>query len=159
MPVCYRVEMADDLGFMTGALDQARLAAESGDVPIGCVVVHDGSVIAAASNARERDRDPTAHAEILALRAAALARGDRVLSGCTVYVTLEPCAMCAGALVLARVDRLVYGAPDPKAGAVESLMNLVQDPRLNHRIDVLGGVRADEASALLKSFFAAKRGV
>ena len=139
------------------ALEQARIASGHGDVPIGAVVARGGDVLGAAPNARERDRDPTAHAEILALRAASLAAGDRVLSGCTLVVTLEPCAMCAGALVLARVDRLVYGAPDPKAGAVESLYNLVQDPRLNHRLEVTGGVRADECGALLRDFFAARR--
>ena len=139
------------------ALEQARIATSTGDVPIGAVVALGGRVLAAAPNARERDADPTAHAEIVALRAAALATGDRVLAGATMVVTLEPCAMCAGALVLARVDRLVYGAPDQKAGAVESLYNLVQDPRLNHRLEVTGGVRADEAAALLKDFFAGRR--
>lgn len=148
--------MTDD-ELMGVALEQARIARDHGDVPIGAVVARDGAVIAAAPNARERDRDPTAHAEIVALRAAALAIGDKVLAGCTLVVTLEPCAMCAGALVLARVDRLVYGAPDPKAGAVESLYNLVQDPRLNHQVDVTGGVRADECGALLRDFFAARR--
>ncbi len=149
--------MPDDADFMELALEQARAATAHGDVPIGCVVVSGGEVLAMAPNARERDVDPTAHAEILGLRAAALARGDRVLRGCTVYVTLEPCAMCAGALVLARVERLVYGAPDPKAGAVESLYNLVQDARLNHRMEVTGGVLAAESSALLKAFFADRR--
>jgi tRNA(adenine34) deaminase len=147
---------ADD-DFMEMALGQARIASDHGDVPIGCVIVRDGSVIAAAPNARERDADPTAHAEILALRAAALASGDRHLSGCTIYVTLEPCAMCAGAIVLSRADRLVYGAPDPKAGAVESLYNIVQDARLNHVASVTAGVLASESSALLRAFFAERR--
>jgi tRNA(adenine34) deaminase len=149
--------MMTDEELMGVALEQARIALSTADVPIGAVVALNGAVLAAAPNARERDSDPTAHAEILALRAAALATGDRVLAGTTVVVTLEPCAMCAGALVLARVDRLVYGAPDPKAGAVESLYNLVQDPRLNHRLEVTGGVRAEEAAALLKEFFARRR--
>jgi tRNA(adenine34) deaminase len=152
-----RRDLASDEELMEIALEQARVAAAAGDVPIGAVVARDGVVVAAAPNARERDTDPTAHAEILALRAAALAHGDRVLAGHTLVVTLEPCAMCAGAIVLARIDRLVYGAPDPKAGAVESLYNVVQDPRLNHRVDVTGGVRADESSRLLREFFAGKR--
>ena len=148
--------MTDD-ELMDVALEQARIARDHGDVPIGAVVARDGAVIAAAPNARERDRDPTAHAEMVALRAAALAVGDKVLAGCTLVVTLEPCAMCAGALVLARADRLVYGAPDPKAGAIESLYNLVQDRRLNHQMKVTGGVRAEECGALLRDFFAARR--
>jgi tRNA(adenine34) deaminase len=148
--------MNDD-ELMGVALEQARIAEGHGDVPIGAVVARAGLVVSAAPNARERDRDPTAHAEVVALRAAALAVGDKLLSDCALVVTLEPCAMCAGALVLARVERLVYGAPDVKAGAVESLYNLVQDPRLNHRIDVTGGVRADECSALMRAFFASRR--
>ena len=153
---CYRAGV-DDVELMELALEQARTALTSEDVPIGAVVSVGGAVIAAAPNARERNGDPTAHAEIVALRAAAMATGDRVLAGATLYVTLEPCAMCAGALVLARIDRLVYGAPDPKAGFVESLGNLVSDPRLNHRVEVTGGVLADEASALLREFFSSRR--
>src|SRR5687767_12308116 len=146
-----------DEELMRVALEQADIAGASGDVPIGAVVAKDAQVVAAAPNARERDTDPTAHAEIIALRAAALTLGDRVLTGCTLVVTLEPCAMCAGAIVLARVDRLVYGAPDPKAGAVESLYNIVQDQRLNHRPEVIGGVLAEESAALLKAFFDRRR--
>ena len=143
---------------MDVALDQAREALSHDDVPIGCVIVDaDGSELARAHNARERDADPTAHAELIAVREAATKRGSWRLDGATLYVTLEPCAMCAGAMVLARVSRLVFGATDPKAGAVGSLYNIVQDARLNHRIEVTSGVRAEEPSALLKMFFKGKR--
>lgn len=135
------------------ALDEARGCAGSADVPVGCVILRGDEVVAGAGNARERDGDPTAHAEILALRAAAAAAGSWRLDGCTLYVTLEPCAMCAGAVVLSRVDRLVFGAADPKAGFAGSLGNLVQDARLNHRIELEGGVLADECGALLRAFF------
>ena len=138
------------------ALGQARLAADHGDVPIGAVVLDpDGIVAAAAGNRREVDRDPTAHAEILALRGAARAADSWRLTGHTLVVTLEPCTMCAGALVLARVARLVFGAYDPKAGAVASLFDVVRDPRLNHRVDVRGGIREAECGQLLSDFFAA----
>jgi tRNA(adenine34) deaminase len=147
----------DDEDLMALALDEARRCMTWGDVPVGAVVVRAGHVLGAAGNQRERLNDPTAHAEVLALRGAALASGTWRLDGCTVYVTLEPDAMCCGALVLARVDRLVFGAPDPKAGFAGSLGDLVRDPRLNHRLQVTGGVRADEASVLLKEFFAARR--
>ena len=140
------------------ALDQARGALSNGDVPIGAVVVVDDSVIAAAGNEREARSDPTAHAEILALRAAADARSSRYLDGASIYVTLEPCPMCAGALVLARVRRLVYGCPDPRAGAAYSLYNIPQDPRLNHEIEITTGVLAEESSELLRGFFASRRG-
>lgn len=141
------------------ALSEGGGALAHDDVPIGCVIVDsDGNELARAHNARERDADPTAHAELLALKQAAEKKGTWRLDGATVYVTLEPCPMCAGALVLARVKRLVYGATDPKAGAVGSLYNIVQDPRLNHRLEVEGGVLADEAAALLTAFFQAKRG-
>ncbi|MGH2784247.1 MAG: tRNA adenosine(34) deaminase TadA [Actinomycetota bacterium] len=144
--------------WIKAALDEARRALDHDDVPIGCVVVSpDGDELARAHNARERDKDPTAHAELVALREAAAKLGSWRLEGATVYVTLEPCAMCAGAMVLGRVARLVYGAADPKAGATGSLYNIVQDGRLNHRLDVEAGVLADESSALLKSFFAGKR--
>jgi tRNA(adenine34) deaminase len=135
------------------------LAASSGpDVPVGALVVSaGGAVLGTGVNARERDGDPTAHAEVLALRAAAAAVGSWRLAGCTLVVTLEPCTMCAGALVLARVARLVYGAPDPKAGAVGSLWDVVRDRRLNSRPEVVGGVLADESAALLRSFFTAHR--
>ena len=142
---------------MALALDEAREAAAQGDAPIGAVVVHDGEVIARAHNRRECDRDPTAHAELLALQRAAAVLGRWRLTGCTFYVTLEPCAMCAGALVLARIGRLVYGCDDPKAGACGSVMDLVREPRLNHRIEVTRGVLADECGRLLKEFFADRR--
>ncbi|MFA5891810.1 MAG: tRNA adenosine(34) deaminase TadA [Actinomycetota bacterium] len=146
-----------DESFMRQALEEARAATAFGDVPIGCVVVRGGEVIARARNERERDRDPTAHAEILALRAAAEAVGEWRLTGCTLYVTLEPCAMCAGALVLARVERLVFGAEDPKAGAVGSLFDIPRDPRLNHNVAVTRGVLAEECGAVLREFFAERR--
>lgn len=149
--------MADDKEMMARALSEARRAEEHGDVPIGCVVARDDEVVASAGNARERDRDPTAHAEILALRAAAAALGSWRLEGCSIYVTLEPCAMCAGAMVLARVSRLVYGAPDPKAGAVRTLYNIADDPRLNHRVQVTAGVLEGECAEQLRSYFSAKR--
>ena len=143
--------------FMTAAIEQARAAQAAGDVPIGAVVVRDGVVIAAAGNRRIVQADPTAHAEMLAIRAAAQAAGDWRLGGCTIVVTLEPCCMCAGAIVLARMDRLVYGAADPKAGAVETLYRLCTDGRLNHQVEILSGLRADECSGLLTEFFAKQR--
>jgi tRNA(adenine34) deaminase len=137
------------------ALEQARLAARHGDVPVGAVVVDQaGNALAAAGNEREVRHDPTAHAELLALRDASKRLQSWRLTGHTLVVTLEPCAMCAGALVLARVARLVFGAFDPKAGAVSSLFDVVRDPRLNHRVEVRGGVLEAECSALLKDFFA-----
>jgi tRNA(adenine34) deaminase len=148
--------MSDDEA-MELAIAEARAALPHGDVPVGAVVVRDGQVIASRHNERELGGDPTAHAEILALRDAATAVGTWRLDDCTLVVTLEPCPMCAGAMVNARLGRLVYGATDPKAGAVGSLMNLVADPRLNHRLPVTAGVRADEAGRLLVEFFAARR--
>jgi tRNA(adenine34) deaminase len=143
---------------MRAALDVARRAHESGDVPIGAVVLDPaGSVIGRGHNVRERDGDPTGHAELVALRRAAEATGEWRLAGCTLVVTLEPCTMCAGAAVLSRVDRLVFGAYDAKAGAVGSLWDVVRDRRLNHRPEVVGGVLADECSALLDDFFAHQR--
>jgi len=142
---------------MRKAIDQAYIAEENGDVPIGCVIVQGDRVIAKAYNQREQLQDPTAHAEIIALTQAASAVGLWRLHGCTVYVTLEPCPMCAGALVLARVDRLVYGCDDPKTGAVRSLYNIVQDPRLNHRVEVTAGVLRDDCSAQLSAFFQRRR--
>jgi len=139
------------------ALEEARAALAHGDVPIGAVALLDGDVVARAHNEREARQDPTAHAEVLLLQRVAAATGSWRLSGLTVVVTLEPCPMCAGALVAARVDRLVYGADDPKAGATGSLYNLCADPRLNHEITVAARVRAPEASALLADFFAARR--
>jgi tRNA(adenine34) deaminase len=143
---------------MRDALGEAVLAERAGDVPVGCVILDvDGQVIARGHNAREAAADPTAHAEMVAIRAAADVVGGWRLSGCTVVVTLEPCTMCAGALVLARVDRLVFGAYDPKAGAVDSLWDVVRDRRLNHRPDVVGGVLAGECGDLLSRFFATRR--
>jgi tRNA(adenine34) deaminase len=139
------------------AFAEARRCLEWGDVPVGAVVARDDDVLAAAGNQREKLADPTAHAEILALREASHRLGTWRLEGCTVYVTLEPCAMCAGAMVLARVDRLVFGAVDPKAGFAGSLGDLVRDPRLNHRVVVESGVGAEEAGALLREFFASRR--
>jgi len=152
-----------DVAGMRLALDEARRAAELGEVPIGAVIVHGelgrgGEVVGRGHNRRESDGDPLAHAEMLALRDAAFRRTDGWrLTGTTIYVTLEPCAMCAGALVLSRVERLVYGAADPKAGFCGSLGDLVRDPRLNHRLEVTAGVLEEECSALLKDFFAGLR--
>ena len=143
---------------MRQALTEAALAQATGDVPVGALVLDpQRRVIGAGHNRREADHDPTAHAETLALRAAAAARGSWRLAGCTLVVTLEPCTMCAGAAVLARVDRIVFGAYDPKAGAVGSLWDVVRDPRLNHRPEVVAGVLADECGAALRAFFAGHR--
>jgi tRNA(adenine34) deaminase len=139
------------------ALEEARAAASTGDVPVGAVVARGDEVVGRAGNAREREQDPTAHAEILALRQAARALGSWHLEGCTLYVTLEPCAMCAGALVLARIDRLVLGAPDPKAGFAGSLGDIVRDGRLNHEVEVTVGVLAGECGEVLRAFFAERR--
>ena len=139
------------------ALDEARRALP-GDVPVGAVVVDEtGTVIASGHNRRERDHDPTAHAEIIAIRGAAAVLGAWRLTGLTLAVTLEPCTMCAGAITLSRLDRLVYGAEDPKAGAVGSLRDVVRDPRMNHRPEVIGGILAAECGQLLREFFAARR--
>ena len=143
---------------MSLALDEARAAARAGEVPVGAVVVVDGRVIARAHNRRETDKDPTAHAEILALREAARVLGDWHLETATLYVTLEPCFMCAGALVNARLGSLVFGALDPKAGAVGSLADVPSDARLNHRLPVRSGVLAPASAALLQAFFRARRG-
>jgi tRNA(adenine34) deaminase len=145
--------MSVDEAFMQQALALAREAAALGEVPVGAVAVHDGKVVGTGYNRREVDRNPLAHAELLALDAAAKALGAWRLTGVTLYVTLEPCAMCAGAMVQGRVTRLVFGASDPKAGAVGSLYNLVEEPRHNHRVSVTGGVLADESRDLLKDFF------
>lgn len=143
--------------WMRLALAEAEAAAAHDDVPIGAVLVRDGEVLARDHNRRELDQDPTAHAELLVLRAGARALGSWRLAGCTLYVTLEPCAMCAGALVLARLPRVVFAADDPKAGAVGALYDIPRDPRLNHRVEVVRGVLADDAAAQLKDFFAARR--
>ncbi len=146
-----------DQRFMRVAIDQAEIARENGDVPVGAVIVHEGRLIAKAYNQREQLNDPTAHAEIIALTQAAVAVGNWHLHDCTIYVTLEPCAMCAGALVLARMDRLVYGCDDPKTGACGSLYNIVQDERLNHRLEVTSGVMEAECRRQLQRFFANRR--
>src|SRR5712691_6965549 len=148
---------ADDERFMREALAAARAAIAHGDVPIGAVVVRDGQVIARAHNRREVDADPTGHAELIALREAAATLGRWRLSGCALYVTLEPCAMCAGAAVLARVDLVVFAAPDPKAGAVRSVAELLDEPALNHHPAWRLGSRRSEAEALLSGFFAGRR--
>lgn len=147
----------DDERFMRMALDEARVAAEEGEVPIGAVVVCDGEVVARAHNRRETDADPSAHAEFSAMVMASRALERWRLTGCTVYVTLEPCLMCAGLMVNARVDRCVYGAPDPKGGALGTLYDVSHDPRLNHEFAVTSGVLADEAAELLRTFFRARR--
>ena len=142
---------------MRMAIDQAYIAEENGDVPIGCIIVYENRVIAKAYNQREQLHDPTAHAEIIALTQAAEFIGNWRLQGCIIYVTLEPCPMCAGALVLGRLDRLVYGTDDPKTGAVKSLYNIVQDDRLNHRLEVTGGVLEDDCRKQLQDFFRRRR--
>jgi len=139
------------------AIEQAKIAEENGDVPIGAVIVYKDQIIGRAYNQREQLKDPTAHAEIIALTQAAAALENWHLNGCTIYVTLEPCPMCAGALVLSRIDRLVYGCDDPKTGAVKSLYNIVTDGRLNHRLEVTSGVLADECAKQLQDFFQKKR--
>ena len=143
--------------WMERALEEARRAEEHDDVPVGALVVRGGEVIAAAHNRREADQDPTAHAELLAVRAASAVLGSWRLEGCTMYVTLEPCTMCAGALVLARLPELAYGADDPKGGAVGSLYDVPGDERLNHRVQVTTGVLAEECGAVLTRFFRARR--
>ena len=142
---------------MARALEIAGAAELRGEVPVGAVVVQGSAIVAEAHNRIVAAGDPTAHAELLAIREAAFAVGDRRLGGCTLYVTLEPCAQCAGAIVLARLGRVVYGAPDPKSGMAGSLENLVADPRLNHRAQLAGGVCAEESAALLRRFFRARR--
>jgi tRNA(adenine34) deaminase len=146
-----------DEQFMRVALRHAEGAAEHGDVPVGAVVVREGELIGAAGNERELRGDPTAHAEILALREAAERLGGWRIADSTLYVTLEPCVMCAGAIVLARIPRVVYGAADPKAGAAGSVLDVLASPVLNHRSEVIGGMLADEAGALLQAFFASRR--
>ena len=147
----------DDAYFMRLALDEALKALERSDVPIGAIAVRDGEIIGRGFNARERDQDPTAHAEMIALREAAGVVGHWRLEGVTLYCTLEPCVMCAGAMVLARLPRLVYATTDPKAGAGGSIMNILQHPQLNHQVEVSSGLMADEAASYLRAFFAALR--
>ena len=149
---------SDHADLMGLALTQARQAGRRGEVPVGAVLVHAGEPIAAAGNGRELRRDPTAHAEVLAIRAAAEALGGWRLASTTLYVTLEPCAMCAGAIVLARIPVVVFGAPDPKAGAAGSVLDVLAEPALNHRPRVIAGVRKVECETLLREFFQARRG-
>lgn len=154
--------MSDDLAdfderMMRLALEQAEACLDSGDVPVGAVIARDGDTLVAAGNARERMQDPTAHAEVLALREASDISDSWRLDGCTMYVTLEPCAMCAGAIVLARLDRVVFGARDPKAGFAGSLGNLLQDERLNHRVALTAGLLEEECGELLRAFFRDRR--
>jgi len=147
----------EDRRFMRVAIEAARIAEDNGDVPIGAVIVCENRIIGKAYNQREQLKDPTAHAEIIALTQAAAFLSSWRLNGCTMYVTLEPCPMCAGALVLARMDRLVYGCDDPKSGACGSLYNIVGDERLNHRLEVAAGVLAEECREQLQNFFEQKR--
>ncbi|MFH1614808.1 MAG: tRNA adenosine(34) deaminase TadA [Planctomycetota bacterium] len=147
----------NDERYMRLAIGQAAIAEENGDVPIGAVIIYEANIIGKAYNQREQLNDPTAHAEMIALTQAAEYLGSWRLHGCTIYVTLEPCPMCAGAMVLARIDRLVYGCDDPKTGACKSLYNIVQDPRLNHHINVASGILEDDCASLLSSFFHRKR--
>jgi tRNA(adenine34) deaminase len=146
-----------DAIWMERALAEAATAADGGEVPVGAVIIKDGELIATGQNRNLRDHDPSAHAEIMALRAAGAALGNHRLENCEMYVVIEPCAMCAGALVHARVKRLIYGAKDPKAGAVDSVMQVVNHPRLNHRMEVTVGVLEDRCAGMVKQFFRAKR--
>jgi tRNA(adenine34) deaminase len=148
----------EDERWMRLALEEARAAEALGEVPVGAVVVKGGEVVARGHNLTHTLQDPTTHAEMVAIRRAAEATGHWRLLDCTLYVTLEPCTMCSGAIVLSRIPRLVYGAPDPKAGMCGSLQNLVQDPRLNHRVELVPGVLAEECGELLRAFFRARRG-
>jgi len=147
----------DNIGYMQGALAEARAAAAHGEVPIGCLIVLGNRIVARAGNRTIGNCDPTAHAEIVALRAAAKELANYRLNGATAYVTVEPCAMCAGAMIQARIARLVYGCDDPKGGAVHTCFDILSHPALNHRVEVLGGVLAEECAGLLQSFFAARR--
>ena len=146
-----------DFDFMEAALAEARQAGEAGEVPIGVVVVDEGEILARGQNRVLRDMDPTAHAEIVALREAAALLGNYRLNGCTLYVTLEPCAMCAGAMIHARIDRLVFAAADPKAGAAGSVLTVINHPQLNHQMVVEQGVAAEDSAELLRSFFRERR--
>jgi tRNA(adenine34) deaminase len=149
--------MDTDVQFMQEALSEASASVNAGEVPIGAVLVQDGKILARSGNRTIRDNDPTAHAEIIVLREAARLLGNYRLPGTTMYVTIEPCSMCAGAMIQARVPRLVYGADDPKGGAVRSCFEVLTNPRLNHQVEVTSGILATEAAALLQSFFAARR--
>jgi tRNA(adenine34) deaminase len=149
--------METDIQYMQEALTEAGSAAAAGEVPIGAVLVHDGRILARAGNRTIRDCDPTAHAEVVALREAAHRLGNYRLAGTTLYVTIEPCSMCSGAILQARVPRLIYGADDPKGGAVRSCFEILSHPRLNHQVEVTSGVLAAECAAIIQSFFAARR--
>jgi tRNA(adenine34) deaminase len=151
------IDVNDDAGWMELALEQARLAAEAGEVPVGALVIKDGKIIGQGHNRNLLDNDPTAHAEILALRQAAARVGNHRLGGCVVFATIEPCSMCAGAMVHARIARLVYGASDPKAGAAVSVLQVLNHPRLNHTIEVTAGLLAGKCSEILLEFFRRKR--
>jgi len=155
--VLFFPRMDADLAFMREALAEARAAAAAGEVPIGALLTCDGQIVARAGNRTIRDCDPTAHAEIVVLREGARVLGNYRLSGATLYVTVEPCSMCAGAMIQARVPRLVYGCDDPKGGAVRSCFEILSHPRLNHRVDVTAGILASDCSTLLQDFFAARR--
>ncbi len=148
-----------EIDFIQAALAEARSAAQAGEVPIGAVLVHDGAIIARGQNRVLRDSDPTAHAEIVAIREAARILGNYRLNGCSLFVTLEPCAMCAGAMIHARLDRMVFAAADPKAGACGSVLSVLNHPQLNHQMLVEQGIMADEAAELLRSFFRERRSV
>jgi tRNA(adenine34) deaminase len=146
-----------DLEFMRAALDEARTAAERGEVPIGAVLVHEGKIISRAHNCTITDNDPTAHAEMVAIRAAAQIIGNHRLNGTSLYVTIEPCAMCAGALIQARVARLIYGCAEQKGGAVRTCFQVLDHPAVNHRVEVTSGILADECAAVMQEFFAQRR--
>ena len=147
----------NDAGWMRLALEQARLALQAGEVPVGAIIIKDGEVVGSGFNRNLLDKDPTAHAEVVALRQAAARLENHRLPGCTLICTIEPCAMCAGAMIHARISRLVYGAADPKAGAAGSVLEIANHPRLNHRLEVTPGVLAEQCSELLRNFFAEKR--
>jgi len=149
--------MDADIGLMEQALEEARAAAAAGEVPIGALLVHEGQIIARSGNRTIRDCDPTAHAEMVVLREGSRKLGNYRLAGTTLYVTVEPCSMCAGGMIQARVPRLVYGCDDPKGGAVQSCFAMLNHPRLNHRVEVTAGILANECAAILQSFFAARR--
>jgi len=151
------MQIRDDEQGMRAALREAERSAAEDEVPVGCVIVHDGTIVGRGHNQVEKLQDATAHAEIVAIGAASNALGSWRLNECTLYVTLEPCAMCAGAIVLARLGRMVYGATDPKAGACGSVLDVIHEPRLNHRVEVANGVLAEECGGLLRQFFARKR--
>ncbi|HLK06119.1 MAG TPA: tRNA adenosine(34) deaminase TadA [Candidatus Acidoferrum sp.] len=149
--------MPSDLDYMQLALDEARASADAGEVPVGAILVQEDKIIARSGNRTIRDNDPTAHAEIVVLRESAQKLANYRLAGTTLYVTLEPCSMCAGAMIQARIPRLVYGADDPKGGGVRSCFEILSSPRLNHRVEVIAGILAQESSTLLQSFFASRR--